>query len=99
MQQEEASASRQLLKGCSSKDHMHTTAKYKMQLAVTQMKWANFVVFTSHGSSSSMHVERVHYDDGFWQQALEKVITFYKKFVVLELVTRRVQRKAKLMPA
>ena len=74
-------------------------SQVQMQLTVTQMKWADFVVFTSNGSSSSMHVERVHYDDGFWQQALEKVITFYKKFVVLELVTRRVQRKAKLVPA
>ena len=46
-------------------------SQVQMQLTVTQMKWADFVVFTSNGSSSSMHVERVHYDDGFWQQALE----------------------------
>ena len=71
-------------------------SQVQMQLAVTQMKWADFVVFTSNGSSSSMHVERVHYDDGFWQQALEKVITFYKKFVSIKPFQHTSRRKKSL---
>ena len=46
------------------------------QLALTGWKWCDFVVFLS--GSNELVVERIHFDEGYWQQALlPKLYDFY----------------------
>lgn len=69
----------------------------QMEMAITGCKWADFVVRSGSTDSPSMYVERVAFNERLWQDVLAKVLAFYKQYVVLELLTRRVQRKVKLL--
>ena len=49
-------------------------AQVQGQLAITERKWCDFVIYTKKGVS----IERIEYDSEFWEnQLLPKLITFY----------------------
>ena len=58
------------------------------QMALTNTQWCDFVFWTL----SDVHIERINFNEQFWQECLVKVITFYQKFVLPELFTCRLQR-------
>ena len=69
-----------------------------MEMAITGCSWANFVVFTASGTSTNIHIERVPFNEEYWKECLQKIESFYRSFVVLELVTRRLKRNISLLP-
>ena len=70
----------------------------QMEMGITGCKWADFVVFTMTAAGPSLHVERVSFNPAVFNSDRAKAILFYKNFVVLELLTRRVQRCVPLAP-
>ncbi|XP_069104831.1 uncharacterized protein [Argopecten irradians] len=59
------------------------------QMAVTDCMWCDFVVWTPKGIS----VERIHFDNDFWNlQILPKLQSFFRKFIVPEMYSRRIFR-------
>lgn len=58
------------------------------QMALTNSSWCDFVIWTL----SDIHIERISFNEQFWQDCLVKVIEFYQKFVLPELFSCRVQR-------
>eukprot|EP00117_Sycon_ciliatum_P020927 scpid39333/ scgid18501/ len=78
------------------KSHQYFS-QVQMEMAVTGHKWTDFVVFTTCDGVHSIHVERIAFDEEFWKENLEKIHSFYRKFVVLELVTRRLLRNLSLL--
>ena len=60
----------------------------------TQFKKVNFLVY--FGKNVSFGNETVTLDEKFWQQILSRIESFFRRVVVLELFTRRVQRGEKL---
>ena len=60
----------------------------------TQFKKVNFLVY--FGKIASFGNETVTLDEKFWQQNLSRIESFFRRVVVLELFTRRVQRGEKL---
>ena len=69
----------------------------QMEMGITGCKWADLVVFTMTATGPSKQVKRVPFDPAVFNLDRAKAILFYKKFVVLELLTRRVQRRVKLV--
>ena len=70
----------------------------QMEMGITGCKWADLVVFTMTATGPSKQVKRVPFDPTVFNLDRVKAILFCKKFVVLELQTRRVQRRVKLVP-
>lgn len=63
------------------------------QLAVLELKWADFTIWTKKG----MSVERIDFDRGFWEtEMFFKLKYFYTHFVIAELFSDRVKRGVKL---
>ena len=60
----------------------------------TQFKKVNFLIY--FGKNISFGNETVTLDEKFWQQILSRIESFFRRVVVLELFTRRVQRGEKL---
>ena len=59
-------------------------AQIQGQLAVTQRKWSDFVIFTNKGIS----VERIEYDREFWEdKLLPKLINFYDNCLCPSIVS------------
>ena len=56
----------------------------------TQLKRVDFVV--CFGKNVPLYVETVTFDENFWQQILPRIEVFFKRAVVPELFTLRVQR-------
>ena len=48
------------------------------------------------GNDKPLFVETVTFDDKFWKIALNKIDFFYRRAVMPEIITRRVQRGGKL---
>ena len=80
--------------------HLKTTHPYftqlQMEMALTGCSWADFVVYTSE-ACGGLFVERVAFDVKFWEKCCGVLKDFYQKFVVLELVTRRLKHNKKLL--
>ena len=64
------------------------------QMFCTQLKRVDFVVY--FGKNVPLYVETVMFDENFWQQILPRIEFFFRRAVVPELLTRRVQRGQKL---
>lgn len=64
------------------------------QLAVLNLKWANFFVWTKKGTA----VERIMFDCQQWETMLYKLKDFYSRNFVAELHTERVKRGKVLYP-
>ena len=69
-----------------------------MEMAVTGCSWADFVVFTTSEGQDDLFVQRMKFDADFWRACSGVLCDFFKKFVVLELVTRRPKRNKSLLP-
>ena len=73
----------------------------QFEMAVSGCSWADFVVFTllEDDQGEDVFVERIHFSESFWQKKLLPAVSrFFRNFVVLELLTRRVQRNVPLIP-
>ena len=68
----------------------------QMEMGITGCKWADLVVFTMTATGPSKQVKRVPFGPAVFNLDRAKAILFYKKFVLLEVLTRRVQRRVKL---
>lgn len=62
------------------------------QMALYEVQWADFVVWTTKGIS----VERITFDETLWQEMLKKLHSFYLNSVIPELFSCRVKRGKKL---
>ena len=60
----------------------------------TQLKRVNFVAY--FGKNVPLYVETVTFDEKFWLQILPRIEFSFRRAVVLELFTGRVQRGEKL---
>ena len=78
------------------KQHQYYT-QLQWEMGVTSCKWADFAVYTQTCSGYSMHVERVMFSQDFWATAVKKACKFYKDFIALEILTRRVCRNVKFV--
>ena len=64
------------------------------QMKILSLNWCDFVIWTKKG----FHVERIHYDEEFWQgRMLFKLKFFYSSFFTAELYTHRVKRDKELL--
>jgi len=59
------------------------------QMAITGMKWVDFVIWTKHGDPS---VERIAFDKSMWDSMVPKLHRFYVQGMVAEFFSKRVQR-------
>ncbi|XP_070544591.1 uncharacterized protein [Ptychodera flava] len=50
----------------------------QVQLATCKLQWCDFVLFTR----KSISIERIHFDETFWKTTEVKLTTFYKNFIV-----------------
>ena len=64
------------------------------QMAVTDLNWADFVVWTK----VDINVERIHFDEKVWNFMLEKLQAFYVFGMVAEILSCRIQRGKTLYP-
>lgn len=62
------------------------------QMALCQRKYCDFVVWTLRGKM----IERIYFDPKFWSDCVEKINSFYVRFVLPEMFTDRVKRGLKL---
>ncbi|XP_065293536.1 uncharacterized protein [Dermacentor albipictus] len=64
------------------------------QMAVTGLSWCDFVVWTNAASiASSLHVERIFFDEAMWsQEILPALLHFYRNAVLAEELTQRIRR-------
>ena len=67
-------------------------------MAITGCKWADFVVYTKHDGESSLSLQRILFDTCFWSGCVKAVKDFYCKYVMLELMTKRLKREVSLLP-
>lgn len=67
-------------------------------LAITGLQWCDFIVCNAHyAPGRDISVERRDFDQKFWEaEMLPALLYFYKRAVVQELLTRRVERLSKL---
>ena len=72
----------------------------QFEMAVSGCSWADFVVFTplEDDLGEDVFVERIHFSESWQKKLLPAVSRFFRNFVVLELLTRRVQRNVPLIP-
>ena len=54
------------------------------QLAVTQYSWCDFVVFTQ--KEPHITVERIVYDEIYFENICQRALNFYDRFVLPELL-------------
>ena len=70
-------------------------------MAVTGWLWTDFVVFTvpdEGKEDGDIIVEHIPFSPAFWKKKLLPAVkTVFCKFIVLELLTRRVQRGIPLL--
>ena len=64
------------------------------QMFCTQLKRVDFVIH--FGKNVPLYVKTVTFDEHFWQQILPRIEFFFRRAVVPELFTRRVERGEKL---
>ena len=64
------------------------------QMFCTRLKTVDFVIH--FGKNVPLYVETVTFDEHFWQQIFPQIEFFFRRAVVPELFTRRVQRGEKL---
>ena len=69
----------------------------QMEMGITGCKWADLVVFTMTATGPSKQIKHVPFDLTVFNSDRAKAILFYKNFIVLELLTRRVQRRVQLV--
>ncbi len=62
------------------------------QMAVTDRTYGYFFVYTSHGN----HLERIEYDAELWSQTKATLCSFWKSYVVPELLTQTLWDKQDL---
>lgn len=60
------------------------------ELGVKHCKWADFVVWTA-AKSQNLFVERILFDESFWDKLLAALLEFYESFVAPEILFRRMQ--------
>ncbi|XP_049512427.1 uncharacterized protein LOC125940379 [Dermacentor silvarum] len=81
------------------KDHAYYF-QVQGQMAVTGHKWCDFAIWTENsqpGMPANIHVQRVSFDEFFWQQdMLPALLHFVKHALIPEMVTKRVKRLGKL---
>ena len=58
-------------------------AQVQGQMAITKREWCDFVIYTDKGLS----IERIHFDEHFWKDLLEKLIDFYDNCLGPEIVS------------
>ena len=75
-------------------------SQLQMEMALTGCQWADFVVFVDRleDADESLLVEPVKFEPKLWSEFVCTLEAFYVKFVVLELLTRRLKRHVKLLP-
>ena len=82
--------------------HLKKTHAYysqiQMQMALTGCTQADFFVYTKNESGPSYFLQTVPFDAQFWSVALKRAQFFFKNYVALELLTKRVQRHVRLVP-
>ena len=64
-----------------SSDHSYF-AQIQMQLALSTQSWCDFVLYTNKG----LVIDRVRYDPNYWEIIRGKLLEFYFKFLLPELV-------------
>ena len=64
---------------------------YQVQgaMAITKRSWCDFIVWTPNG----MTVERIVFDDSFWEQSKAKIAAFYSTAILPELAAPRHPRR------
>ena len=62
------------------------------EMAVCRHSWCDFVVWTKAG----IFIERISFDELFWQHMLSSLQEFFRGALLPELVLRRVQRGLQL---
>ena len=83
--------------------HKHAYyTQVQLEMAVTGRPWTDFVVFTSldedEGKDTDIFIERIYFLSSFWEnKLLPAAKAVFSKFVVLELLTRRVRRGVPLL--
>ena len=64
------------------------------EMAVLEVPWCDFVVWTPAG----VYVQRIDFDEHFWNcELLPKLEEFFAKYLLIEIVTRRIQRRQSLL--
>lgn len=64
------------------------------QLNISRRKYCYFIVYVS--DSFPLHVEKIERDEKLWNMdMLPKLINFYKKFILPELINRNIPRGLK----
>ena len=75
-------------------------SQLQMEMDLTACQWADLVVFVDclEDADENLFVEGVKFEPKLWSEFLCTLEAFYVKFVVLELLTRRLKRHVKLLP-
>lgn len=66
------------------KPNSHWFSQVQGQMAICHRPWCDFVFYTNRGIS----VSRVHFDAGYWEDMLQKLSTFYDKYIFPALTTQ-----------
>ena len=83
---------------CLKRTHAYYS-QVQMQMAIVDCAWADFFfLYTRTENGPSFFLERISFDKDFWARAKATAKFFHQKFVVLELLTKRVQRNVQLVP-
>ena len=61
----------------------HNNYFYQIQgcMATLNVSWCDFVVFTN----VDLHVERIYFDNDFWQKVVPELSNFYSEYMLPEL--------------
>ena len=62
------------------------------QLSIIDVSCCDFIVYTVNGTDDGFHVERIHVDEMFFNEALEKTVLFYKAVILPNLVAKTITR-------
>ena len=68
--------------------------QFQGQMAISSRKWCDFVVWTLKG----INIERIEFDEDFWNEIAVKLDKFYLQAVLPELFSSRVKRGLSLFP-
>ena len=60
------------------------------QLITNDVSYCDFIVYTVNGTDDGFHVERIHADEMFFNEALEKIVLFYKAVILPNLVAKTI---------
>ena len=61
----------------------HYYAQVQGQMAIGDRPWCDFVIYTSKGIS----IERINFDRKYWEENLQKLVTFYDNCIAPEAVS------------